>query len=82
MQNSQHIEGLNGILHQNIDSKISLSSTYQKLLNRLNTENMTKIEVCQDEIVEDNLSCELNDANLVEFLEDKYEDRKIYIVTT
>ena len=42
MQSTQHVEGLNGILHKSIDSKMSLSSAYQKLVDRLNTENMTK----------------------------------------
>jgi len=42
MQSTQRVEGLNGILHKSIDSKMSLSSAYQKLVNRLNTENMTK----------------------------------------
>jgi hypothetical protein len=42
MQSIQCVEKLNIILHKSIDFKMSFSSAYQKLVDKLNTENMTR----------------------------------------
>uniref|UniRef100_U9SVZ4 SWIM-type domain-containing protein n=1 Tax=Rhizophagus irregularis (strain DAOM 181602 / DAOM 197198 / MUCL 43194) TaxID=747089 RepID=U9SVZ4_RHIID len=42
MQSTQHIEGLNGILHREIEASMSLTNTFHKIIERLETENMNK----------------------------------------
>lgn len=42
MQSTQHIEGLNGILHREIEASMSFTNTFHKIIERLETENMNK----------------------------------------
>ncbi|CAB5348896.1 unnamed protein product [Rhizophagus irregularis] len=42
MQSTQRIEGLNGILHREIEASMSLTNTFHKIVERLETENMNK----------------------------------------
>ncbi|PKK59057.1 hypothetical protein RhiirC2_871376 [Rhizophagus irregularis] len=42
MQSTQRIEGLNGILHREIEASMSLTNTFHKIIERLETENMNK----------------------------------------
>ena len=42
MQSTQRIEGLNGILHREIEASMSFTMTFHKILERLETENMNK----------------------------------------
>ncbi|UZO08068.1 uncharacterized protein OCT59_028335 [Rhizophagus irregularis] len=42
MQSTQRIEGLNGILHREIEVSMSLTNTFHKIIERLETKNMNK----------------------------------------